>query len=78
MSRLHILPINDLSEHEEAMWCTCQPRVKDDVVIHINKKCLGEWEVDGDGQYLTYVTTFKPELLPILKKLSQSSNKEAQ
>lgn len=33
---IHILPVNDLKEHEESVHCHCQPKVDwvDEIVIH--------------------------------------------
>ena len=31
---LHILPVNDLRDHEESENCWCRPRYEDGVIIH--------------------------------------------
>lgn len=33
---IHVLPINDLYEHEEAEWCPCKPKIEENgmLIIH--------------------------------------------
>lgn len=32
--RVHVLPVNDTYEHEEAIWCPCKTELDGDVVVH--------------------------------------------
>jgi len=31
---IHVIPVNDIHEHIEAEWCSCQPKTEGDLVIH--------------------------------------------
>lgn len=34
MTVIHVLPINDLCEHEETETCWCKPRYDEGVIVH--------------------------------------------
>ena len=34
MTELHVIPIDDLREHEEAESCWCSPRLMNGVLVH--------------------------------------------
>ena len=44
MDRWHILPINDLREHEESESCWCKPEVDEGVIIHNSMDGREEYE----------------------------------
>lgn len=34
MGRVHILPLNDLRQHEESSDCWCEPKIDGDIIVH--------------------------------------------
>ena len=51
MNKIHILPMNDLKEHDESMACACRPEIKDEgngyIIIH-NAYDGREWKELAD------------------------------
>lgn len=42
--RYHVLPIGDLEEHDEAIWCWCKPSQDGDVIVHNSADCREHYE----------------------------------
>ena len=47
-SMMHILPINDLMEHESQVWCSCKPEIKEGIVLHNSLDGREHFETDHD------------------------------
>lgn len=42
--RWHVVPINDLREHQESIECWCRPIIDGDVVVHNSMDRREEYE----------------------------------
>lgn len=55
--KCHILPINDVREHDEEDWCICDPTLKANLVVHNSFDGREHFEKNHDTENCKFCLT---------------------